>query len=207
MIAAWLCIGAMQAQMRLEIRAPGLPLSRGTYSHKLNADGSKLATMTMELASADGHKVHVRLDRVYAADGKPVRAFSETVGEKPRFRRVVTVEFDDAGARAVIDESGKRTVKAIALAPNAPRESVSEFWFLRDKPKIGQSTKAYYFDVSTLEWTLQSSTYVGPTQIKLNGTQISGHRIKTDTGEAIVDDKGLPLRITMGAIEMYRIST
>jgi hypothetical protein len=194
------------AQIKLKATASGLPGSLVTYSHKITAEGSKTISLTMEFSGREGRIVRVRTERTYAKDGSPVRVFQETVSQKPAFRNSVTVTFDEQGARAVSDERGKRTVKDIPLVSTAPRKCISEFWFLRDKPKVGQTEKYYHFDAAKLEWRISEATYVGPTKVKIGKVEFAGHLVRSPDGEAVLDDKGLPIRLDYGAVTMVRIS-
>lgn len=192
-------------QVRLKVSAQGFPDSFATYSQKLLADGSKSSQMAIEISARDGRKVRVRLDRTYASSGAPVRVYSETSSDKPRYRKTATATFGAEGARVVIDENGNRTVKDVSLAGTAPRECAPEFWFLRDTPKVGASAKYYHFDIDKLEWRIVESTYIGPTTYLLAGSKVPAHRIRTTTGEAILDQSGAPLRVEDSAAVMVRI--
>ncbi len=193
------------SQVRLKATSSGLPESVVTYSHKLTAEGSKVISLTMDFSGREGRTVRVRTERTYAKDGSPVRVFQETISQRPAFRVSVTVTFDAKGAHAVVDERGKRTVKDIPLVNTAPRKCTNEFWFLRDKPKVGQREKYYHFDATKLEWRISELTYMGPTKVKVAGVQVAGHLVRSPEGEAVLDDKGLPIRLDYGVVTMVRV--
>ncbi len=201
----FICASQAHSQVKLKATSSGLPESLVTYSHKLSADGSKIITLTMDFSGREGRTVRVRTERTYLKDGSPVRVFQEIISQRPAFRNSVTVTFDAKGAHAVIDESGKRTVKDIPLVNTAPRKCTNEFWFLRDKPKVGLSEKYYHFDSTKLEWRISEATYVGPTKVKIGGVQVAGHLVRSPEGDAVLDDKGLPIRLDYGAVTMVRI--
>lgn len=181
------------AQAKLNILQGGKPIGTANATHRLNADGTKLVQLSIELANGKT-KVKVRQESVYSAKGEPVRSFQEVTGENPRISRRVIVTYDADGANVVIDEDGKRETKKVELAKTAPRQQASEFWFLRDKPKVGSTDEAYRFNLDKLEWTIARSTYVGPKTLTINGKQVKCHEIKSSDGVSWVDDKGLPVR-------------
>lgn len=192
-------------QVKLAVQANGFPNSTATIFHKVLPDGSKLNQMTIEMNGSEGRKIKVRTERTYAPDGKPIRVFHEVIGERPAMRRQVTVTFDEAGARAVIDEGGKRTVKEVPLVNPAPRECLPEFWFIRDQPVIGDSIKYYHFDANKVDWVVVQAKYVGPVTYNFGGKAVKAFKVTTATGEAIVDEKGLPYKVTEATVTMTRI--
>lgn len=194
-----------QCQIKLAVQANGFPSSTATVFHKLLPDGSKLNQMTLEMNGPNGRKVRVRTERTYAPDGKPVRVFHEVIGEKPPMRRQVTVTFDASGARAIVDEGGKRSVKDVPLVESAPRECLPEFWFIRDMPKVGIGVKYYHFDANKVDWVVVQAKFVGPVEFSFAGKPVKAFKITTATGEAIVDEKGLPYKVVESAVTMTRI--
>lgn len=196
---------AAQCQVKLAVQASGFPNSTATVFHKLLPDGSKLNQMTLEMSGTNGRKIRVRTERTYAADGKPIRVFHEVIGERPPMRRQVTVTFNDSGAHAVIDEGGKRTVQDIPLVETAPRECLPEFWFIRDQPKVGDGLKYYHFDANKVEWVVVHAKFVGPVSYVYGGKTVQAFKVATEKGEAIVDDKGLPYKVTESSVTMTRM--
>lgn len=192
--------------VKLKVIAQGFPESVATFQHKLLPDGSKQTQLAIELRALDGRKLRVRFDRTYRADGSPIRAFAETFSEKPRYRKTATATFNAVGAHVVVDENGKRTVHEAPLAQTAPRECMPEFWFLRDKPKVGDRAKYYHFDLDKLEWKLVEARYAGVGTVKIGGIVVRGHRVVTATGESLLDESGAPLRIVDASVTMERTS-
>lgn len=194
------------AQVKLAITAQGMKDGIASVSHKTTATGGKIVMLSMQFEASTGRKVRLRTESTYAASGAPTRIFHEAITEKPTSRRQVTVTFTKEGAQAVSDESGKRSVKNVGLVSGAPVANSAEFWFLRDKPKPGQKVLYYHFNVSTLEWVLSETAYIGPTDYKLGKSIVKGHRLLTKRGEFIVDEQGLPLKLQMDNVTMTRIA-
>lgn len=196
---------ASWAQCRLYVLIQGQRAGQAVASHKIMPDGSKLVQLSMQIAGPGGNTVTLRSESTYSAKGSPLRMFHESLTTNPRTRRTVTVTFSARGATAVEEVGGKRTTKEVPLVPGAPYESKSEFWFLRDTPKVGAVDKRYRFNVSSLTWELTSTTYVGPKTYKLGAKNVLGHEIQSTQGLAIVDAKGLPYRLELGQIRLERV--
>ena len=89
------------------------------------------------------------------------------------------------------------------------RATLSEFWFLRDKPKAGAKEESYIFNVDSLEWELTTTTYIGPKTVTLAGHKFAAHELtmesNTRTTHEYLDEKGLPLLIEDGTIKIERL--
>lgn len=173
-----------------------------TVLQKLGADGSKSVQLAMELRS-DTVAINLRQESSYDKTGRPIRKFQETHNVTQKTRKTVVVTFDAAGANAVVDEGGKRTVKKVPLPETAARHDLSEFWFLRDQPKVGDVVKANTINLETLTWELITTIYKGTAEVTIAGRKVKAHRTESERGVAFIDDKGLPLRLELpnGAIE------
>lgn len=195
---------AAVSQVRMFVSLNGKRIGQAVASQKLLPDGGKLVQLNMQLTGANGETVNLRSSSAYDKKGLPTRMFHESITGKSKVRRAVTVTFSKAGAHVVEDVSGQRNTKTVALVASAPWASISEFWFIRDTPKVGQVDKRYRFNVSTLEWELSTNTYVGRKTIDLNGKKVTAHELKSDQGRAHVDSAGLPLRLDLGQIKLEK---
>lgn len=190
------------APVKMTVYLNGRVAGAATMLQKLGADGGKSVQLSMELKS-ESLAINLRQESTYDKTGRPIRKFQETHNVTLKTRRTVVVTFDAAGANAVIDEGGKRTVKKIPLPETAAREDVSEFWFVRDVPKPGAVVKANTVNLETLTWELVTTTYKGLVDITIAGRKVKAHRTESDRGVAFIDAQGLPLRLELpnGAIE------
>ncbi len=162
---------------------------------KLLANGQKEVKLRLSAPAGPNPNFKMRLETLYAIDGSQSRIFYEITPLKGGKRRSVTVTFDRAGARAVIDEGGVRDVKQVPLNPEMPRANVSQFWFLRDMPIKNEKVVYYHFNAASLEWKLEETVYLGTTKLEWNKSQRTAHHIRSFFGEAYVDDSGLPYRV------------
>lgn len=192
------------SQVRMFVSLNGKRIGQAVASQKLLPDGGKQVSLNMQLAGANGETVNLRSSSTYDDKGYPTRMFHESVTGKAKVRRAVTVTFSKTGAQVVEDVSGQRKTKTVPLVANAPWASASEFWFIRDTPKPGQADKRYRFNVSTLEWELSTTTYVGRKMVDWNGKKITTHELRSTQGIAHVDGTGMPVKLDLGQIKLEK---
>jgi hypothetical protein len=196
------------AQVKLNVTLEGRPMGTANLSQKLLADGSKQVEVKMTMESG-GRGVELRTFSSYDSKGVPTRKFHEMRLPGTKTRRQVTVTFDGNGANVVIEEDAERSTRHVSLVEKAPRENLSEFWFLRDKPKPGQAMRIYSFDMDKLAWELLTVTYVGKKSITVGGRKVDAHEIASERGtakvSAFVDDAGFPLLLQEGRMRMERV--
>lgn len=190
------------AQTKMRVIFDGKEAGTASLTQRLREDGSKQVLLSIELATG-GSKVIVRSESIYSANGMPVRKFQETIAEAQKFRRSHIVTFDAKGANVVEDLNGQRKTMKVALDPKAPRAVLSEFWFLREKPKVGAESNYYTFNLESLTWVLTTSKYVGVVDATIGGKKVKAHKVSTDRGLVFMAMDGSPLRLELpnGALE------
>ena len=196
------------AQVKMSVEMSGHPVGTASITQVLKADGSKSVELRMDL-TAGAQKLTLRSQNTYDRTGLPTRKFLESIIPGGKMQKQVIAGFDKDGANVVILDGGQRSTKKSALAPVAPRANASEFWLIRDKPKVGDKVESYVFNMDTMAWDLQTVEYKGLKSIQIGGKTVKAHEIET-TGPrkatAYLDDKGLPWMIESGATTMKRIS-
>ncbi len=208
--ALFLLIATMaSAQVRLTIESGGKRVGYATMSQKINSDGSKSVDLRMELDS-NGQKLTIRSQNTYDAIGNPTRKFMDSNVPGGKLQRQVIATFDKAGANVVINDGGKRSTRQVPLVETAPRPNASEFWFVKQTPKVGEEAKCYVFNMDSLEWQIQTTIYRGRQNIKSGDKTLSAHYIET-TGsrpvKAFLDDDGLPYLIEAQSLQFRRLKT
>lgn len=193
-------------QVKLQITMQGASSGSSTYTHKLLPEGTKLVQLSVDLEAVGGRKVTVKAESTYGSKGEPLRVFHVTTSEGPRMRRQVVVTFDEKGAHAVEEVNGVRKVHNVELAPTAPSLNPSQFWFLRDTPKVGDSVQYFRFDVNELRWRLATTEYRGTESIQWNGKALKAHLVVEGDSKAWLDDKGLPYRMDVSGVKMERLA-
>jgi hypothetical protein len=210
----WLCFTVLtattlcQAQVKLALTIGGKKAGTASLSQKLNADGSKLVELHIDML-AGGQKARLTSQSSYDAKGNPTRKFLQAIVPGGKVQRQTVVTFDAEGANVVVLTGDARQTKKVPLVETAPRALASEFWFVRDKPKPGDKAKGYGFNADTLAWDLVETTYLGLRTVNVGGKKISAHMLESDQGGrrvfSFLDDKGLPWLIDDGRIKMERI--
>lgn len=199
----------VQAQVKLALTIGGKNAGTAAINQHLNADGGKTVELRIEIISG-GKKVHLSSQATYDSKGSPIRKFLETIVPGGQVQRQAIATFDSAGANVVVRTGDGRITKKVPLVPTAPRECLSEFWFVRDKPKPGQTAKSYSFNPDKLEWELTETTFVGTRPITLRGKKVQVHEIDTVQGDrkvvSFLDDRGLPVVVDDGTMRMERVS-
>lgn len=197
-------VAVSHAQVKLQIVMNGKSVGVATISQKLRPDGSKQVMMALEIKTQNA-TANFRSESTYASNGAPIRKFQEASYPLQKMRQTRIATFDSKGVSVVEDANGQRKTKQYPLEPNSPREDMSEFWFLRDKPKQGASSKAFAFNMDKLEWELIETTYEGQVEITIKGKKMKAFKTQSRRGVAYFDSLGMPLRLEVPGGAMERI--
>lgn len=204
-IAALLTLTALgAAQTKYQVTIGNRKAGSATLLQKVLPDGGKSVKLSMTLATGNGEAV-LKAESTYDSKGNPVRKFQETVIASQKMRRTIVVTFDAKGANAVVELNGKRSTKHVPVPETVERADVTEFWFLRDKPKKGAVAKSYHFDLESLTWSMVATTYVGQVEATVGGKKVRAHKTESEQGTALIDDAGMPLRLEFGAGMLERV--
>ncbi|CAN5722442.1 hypothetical protein BH11ARM2_BH11ARM2_32890 [soil metagenome] len=181
--------------VRFQVFQNDKPVGWATVSRILRADRGKQVVTTLQLGTR-----RVRTTSFYAADGATLSRQIEMLGPSDRVVGLSILRFGKDQVEIVKDDSGVRTARTVPTAQNVADDS--ENWFWKEKPKAGEKTLSQVFDPSTATWQIRTTEYVGPRD--------GGHLIIQTTDnqvvETILDDQGLPLRIsTSSNMRMVRL--
>lgn len=195
-------------ETRMAVTISGHPAGYATLSQKIQQDGTKIVELRVELGT-DKRKVKLTSEARYDAKGLPLRKFQQTIVSGGDINKQVIATFAKDGANLVLLDGDKRTVKSVSLAATAPRACLSEFWFIRDKPKAGQTEETYQFNPDTLSWEIVTTKYVGQKTLKIEDRSVAVHEVVTKRGDkestSYLDDAGLPVLVDQGDLKMVRI--
>lgn len=206
-LVAFLIPALGAAQIKMSVSLQGKAVGTASLAQKLAADGSKSVDVRMDLSMGQ-QKLTVRSQNSYDSKGNPVRKFMDSNIPGGALQKQVIVTFDTRGANVVQIDGGKRTTRQIPLVDSAPRANLSELWFVRVQPKVGEQVRTYVFNMDKLAWELQTTVYRGKKTIKHNGKSVAAHEVET-TGDrptkAYLDEAGLPYLVELGATTLKRI--
>lgn len=179
---------------------------KATLVNRVLPDGTKYVRLGMILTDANQRNVSVLQESTYDQRGRPVRHLQVTNLAGNAARQSITVTFDGGRATVRIDQGGQRT-ETTSDAPAGVRiEALPEFWFVRDKPKAGDVSTYWRFDLGRQEWVETRAVYHGRRSIQVGGKEISAHLVTFGESRAYVDDEGDPWRIeSPGAVMVRRL--
>ncbi len=172
------------------------------------------AVVSQKLLTQGGKSVEVRLENgdlttrqqsIYDIKGQMIRRYVQSLEKgRPKDSKIVT--FDAKGANVVIDRSGTRETRNVPFLKDVPIANPSEFWFIREKPKAGQTVTWQQFTEADV-WTTAKAVYKG--RVPLPGKNVQAELVVTEYNnrkvESFFDDKGqiLLVRDSIG-IQMER---
>jgi len=201
LFAAFLAPGVFAADVKLGITGPDGLTGTATMTNRLLEDGTKLVRLTMKLKYENGESVDVLQESSYSADGEPKRMLQTYKGSSRKTSVVVT--FDSDGAQVVSDNgSGPKTNKVVR--PDGPIANKAEFWFLRDKPKVGQTAEFFAFRVSEQAWAKTKAKFEGRREIVVQGKKVSSNVVSMGESKAYYDDGGDLYRFEIGKMTFER---
>lgn len=187
-----------------DVLRDGRKTGEARLTQTIRDDGAKSVEMEMTLEAPDGRRVVTHTKSVYTSTGRAIRREQTTKLDVPRFEKSVTATFHEGGANVVVMQDGKRTVRNVTLVKTAPLDSLSEFWFVRDRPRVGMSMVAYQLNLESLVWEPVRTTYQGLLPVQYAGETIQAHKVESDKGIAFLDDAGIPLVIEAAPYRMER---
>ena len=194
-------------QTKFEAFADGRKIGTASFVQKIGVDGSKSVDVRMDLAIGD-QKLSLRTQNVYDAKGVPTRKFMDVNIPGGKLQKQVVATFDKNGANIVQIDGGKRVTRQIPLVETAPRENASEFWLVRDKPKVGDSVRTYIFNMDAMAWQLQTVHFRGEKSIKVGNRSVVAYLIETEgerPSKAYLDEKGVPWLIETATTTLKRV--
>ena len=197
------------AQVKFTVDIGGKEAGTASLTQRIHPDGSKSVDLRLDL-KIQSQKLTIRSQNSYDKFGNPIRKFMDSNIPGGSLQKQVVATFSDRGASVVQIDGGKRTTREITLVSAAPRSNPSEFWFLRDRPKVGTEIKCYQFNMDSLAWDLRRVVYHGQKSIKIGGKTVLAHEIETisdRSAKAYLDDDGLPWMMEAGAATLKRVGS
>ncbi len=203
-VGACLAFSAAQAgEVTLVVTAPAnVKGSLAKAKTTLQANGSKILTLTMSLKSSNGN-LTVLQESVYAPDGRPLRHTRRTSLASGKLVEFIRADIGGAELKVTVERDGKPVTTKSKL-PAGELKALSEFWVLRDKPPTGSKHTFLRFDLTTLSFSMTTAVYKGLQPITLGGKALKAHVIVEGDATTWLDDKGDPWKIAGKASAMER---
>lgn len=196
-----------RAQTRFEVFSEGKRIGTLSFTQKLGADGSKGVDVRLEL-EVGKQKLTMRTQNTYDSEGNPIRKHLDANIPGGKLQRQVIATFDSNGANIVQIDGGKRTTRQIPLVESAPRANLSEFWLVRDEPKVDDNVRCYVFNMDSLAWQLQTVHFRGKKRIKVGNKTVVAYLVETvgdNPSKAYLDEKGIPWLIETSKSSLRRV--
>lgn len=169
----------------------------GTVVTKVNQDGSMTQTTRFAMKGGSGPSMTVIEESQYSSAGRPIRRLMKMTSGASVLQSFL-IEYGKNGAVIKANSSGVAKTETLKL-PQGRIESPSQLWFVKTKPKVGQTDEYFYLEYGYSAWQKRKAEYRGPEKVKIGGGKtVTGHLIVNTGSKMWVDDKGDPLRIEVG---------
>jgi len=186
-------VSAIAAPTNYIVTANGQKLGTGTVELKLLPNGNFKAVIGMKL-SFGGSGMESTEEQLYAKDGMPI-LFRETRNMSASGKEMIEHIFGRKALTTKTTKGGKTTSKTIPYPATGTMKSISTFWFITFKPKVGAVDTSWHFDEKTQKWESSSTKYAGVKDIKVGGKNVKAHLLENQNGRFYTDDKGVPYRM------------
>lgn len=203
MIQCLLLATLMVNQVSMDVFAGERKVGTARLTQKLQPDGKKQVQVSLSLTGAQG-SVTVREEATYEPSGAPLRQVVEMSDKDGKRLVTIVATFDLEGAHVVTDAAGKRTSAKVPLGKSLPRANASEFWLIRDTPKVGAKVTYYRLHLRKQEWEQVTVRYVGKRPVKLGGRTVQGHCVEQGDRTAYLDDTGMPYLLKTPEMTLVR---
>lgn len=204
------CLAAAAlGQAKLTVTRNGKVIGRITVTSKITEDGAKIDEMSMS-RTENGKTVDLRIVSNFAADGKPTRKFMAMSLAGTTERHQVVATFTGEGVHVQVLPSSATSGRDVATPQGSETRQGDEFWFIRDRPKVGMTLSSSVFDLSSGAWAPRKVTYLGETELTVAGKRVRAYKVRSSIGPVSVlqylDSRGLPLRLEQGGLIFERIN-
>jgi hypothetical protein len=193
----------MVGQVSMDVVAGDRKVGTARLTQKLQPDGTKQVQVSLSLTGPQG-SVTVREEATYQPSGAPLRQVVEMSDKDGKRLATIVATFDDDGAHVVTDAAGKRTSVKIPLGKALPRANVSEYWFVRDTPKVGAKVTYYRLNIRKQEWEQVTVRYLGKKPVKVGNQTIEAHCLEQGDQTAYLDDSGMPYLLKTPEMTLVR---
>jgi hypothetical protein len=129
---------------------------------------------------------------LYSASGRPIQMIAHLIS--PRVSGAMTVDFGLLGATLKGSFGSQSKTTFISYPKGVPLLDASNFWFVRDHPKPGDSCTHVEFEFDKMQFAKVTATYVGDRMLTVHGRKVTAHYVTRPDMRFWVDDHWLPYR-------------
>ena len=183
---------AAQNSVTMEVSQAGTRVGTARFSIQITSTGSCVQHQTMNVSIQGRSLVFDETGRD-DRNGVPLtRLLHLSSGGQTA---IVSVLFSNRVAKVVAKGPQGTRAKNVPAPKGGNLRNSSEFWFMRDHPRIGESVKYWQLDMEHSQWKEENDTYVGDETITIGGRKVRAHKVTTVDGPQWLDNKGMPLRL------------
>jgi hypothetical protein len=148
------------------------------YQSKITQDGGKLVSIKMTFGEGDSMFNFVSSSQWDKTAGPILKTqlVSDVKGNELSYLKIT---FSGGTATYLKREYGKSETKIVKAPARAEIHDLSEFWFIRDMPKVGQKHICRAFDASSLVWYTSEISYLGLEEKVFGDKKVNLHHAKS----------------------------
>lgn len=188
--------------VKMSITLGGKNVGTAWITEKLTEDGGKRSQTKLILAN-NGLKSTFIDEVEYDKEGYPVRKYVRRQGPDGQEMRIAT--FGDRLAEVVTEMNGKRSTQTVKAPEGCETRAASEFWFIKNQPRVGQTDVYYRFDMDQLAWIETKVKYEGMRDLELGGQIMRTHCVTlAGMAKTWLNDLGRPLKVEAGKLVLVK---
>lgn len=113
----------------------------------------------------------------------------------------ITVTFNGPVATVVTESKGSTRQFRVTAPTGAEIRALSEFWFIKTPPTIGEKYSYYRFDMTLQRWTKTTVECLRKEEITVAGKTLNAFFVDHGDLRGWSDEKGRPLRLISGNLK------
>jgi len=204
----------LSAPLALALLLTARPSSSNNYKMTIEKFGTASAVLKTSFGSDDSRKEMLRItlkqglsvvqESTYNSKGAATRKTQFGYQNGKEISSSVTII---SGRKAVMTSitAGQKSTNTFTAPKNASIENASHWWFIKNKPKVGDSVTYYEFAAEKKAWELDKIKYMGKKPIKVSGKNLMLHEVTSLQGLAYFDDKGTLFMLTFSGGKMEKV--
>jgi hypothetical protein len=180
----------------------GKPAGEATITRAFTRSGE--TTRTAMTLTQMGQKLTIDIVSTSNRSGLPLKKITKITAQGNTI--TISTTFGPKGATVVQTPPG--VTKTFPMVTKTTRTDVTDLWFVRVKPHVGQVAKYQSFEPVQRKWMDVTTTYVGRSTVDVNGKKVPAHLLKQKRegldATIYVDDKGMPIKTEEPALTLIR---
>ncbi|MBL8047526.1 MAG: hypothetical protein JNJ45_02480 [Chthonomonas sp.] len=199
--AALAIAGLGHAQATYNVMVGGRVVGQGKYFIKKLPEGGLENYFSLYFSTAEG-KSEFAARGTYNKNGRPIR--ENYVQKSPAGKKTTLLSYSAGSVKAEVVTDGRRITKTVKVPEGASLSSPSVFWFVKATPRAGSQDRGYEFNSESLRFDDRLVSYIGKETLFAGNRKIVSHKIANGMKTFWLDEKGLPVKIDLGTLQLIR---